>query len=142
MDLATIVTDGGAINISRTTIETLIQLVLLDIDGINNPRKKRFSKVVQKENLDSVDTVKHIGQDIKVEIKDDSILVNLFLFIKYGIRIPDLTWEVQSRVKEKIKEVTGIDIEQINVHIQGIVFSKKPHNKRSIVNPGSFLKIF
>jgi uncharacterized alkaline shock family protein YloU len=49
---------------------------------------------------------------------------------------------VQAKVKEKIKEVTGLDIEQINVHIQGIYFSKRYNSKKKLVSQGSFLKIF
>ncbi len=139
MEFATIVTERGKINISRITLEALIRLILLDVEGISRPKRRRFRKIIQQDN---VDNNTNINQDIKVEIKTDSIAVNLFLFINYGVRIPDLTWEAQSKVKERIKEITSIDIEQINVHIQGVIFSKKFQDKRNFVNQGNFLKIF
>lgn len=142
MELATIVTDKGSINISRITIEILIRIVLQSIEGIIKPKKVGFSKIVQMSNTASEKASKNITPEVKVEIKPDSILVNLFLTINYGLRIPDLTWEVQAKIKEKVKEVTSLDIEQINVHIQGIHFSKRYHSREKLVAPGSFLKIF
>lgn len=142
MELATIVTEKGSINISRIIIETLVRLVLQNIDGITQPKRLGFPKIVRASDVDGDKIGKNITPEIKVEIKPDSILVNLFLTINYGIRIPDLTWEVQAKVKEKIKEVTALEIEQINVHIQGIHFSKKQHNRKRLVEQGSFLKIF
>ncbi len=142
MELATIVTDKGSINISRVIIEILVRLVIQSIDGIVQPRRAGFPKIVQTPDTGSDKVSKSISPDVKVEIKPDSILINLFLIINYGIRIPDLTWEVQAKIKEKIKEVTSLDIEQINVHIQGIHFYKKYNNRKRLVAQGSFLKIF
>ena len=142
MEFASIVTEKGSINISRITIEALIGLVLQDINGIIQPRKTGVSKIIKSSVDDSGKESNNITQEIRIEIKPDSLLVNLFLNIQYGIRIPDLTWEVQTKVKEKIKEATNLDIDQINVHIQSIRFSKKHYNKGKLVASGSFLKIF
>jgi uncharacterized alkaline shock family protein YloU len=142
MEFASIVTEKGSINISRITIEALIGLVLQDINGIIQPRKTGVSKIIKSSVDDSGKESNNITQEIRIEIKPDSVLVNLFLNIQYGIRIPDLTWEVQTKVKEKIKEATNLDIDQINVHIQSIRFSKKHYNKGKLVASGSFLKIF
>lgn len=144
MEAATIITDKGSINISRITLEILIRLALQSINGIIQPKKIGFPKIIQTSgaDVDNGKIGKNNNPDVKIEINPDSILVNLFLTINYGIRIPDLTWEVQAKVKEKIKEVTGLDIEQINVHIQGIYFSKRYNSKKKLVSQGSFLKIF
>jgi uncharacterized alkaline shock family protein YloU len=144
MEAATIITDKGNINISRITLEILIRLVLQNINGIIQPKKAGFPKILQTYDADAGNGKmnRNISPDVKIEIKPDSVLINLFLTINYGIRIPDLTWEVQAKVKEKIKEVTGLDIEQINVHIQGIYFSKRYNSKKKLVSQGSFLKIF
>lgn len=142
MELATIVTEKGSINISRITIEALIQLVLQEVNGLIIPKKIKFKKLLQASDGDNVNENTGITPQVRVEIKPDSILVNLFLNIYYGIRIPDLTWEVQAKVKEKIKQVTDLDLDQINVHIQGIHIYKKQQNRSNLVTPGSFLKIF
>jgi len=95
----------------------------------------RFTKENQEQN-------ESISKEIKIEIKPDSIIINLYLIINYGIRIPDLTWEIQAKVKEIIKEATHLDIDKINVHIQGINYPKKYRNESQLVTQEMFLKIF
>jgi uncharacterized alkaline shock family protein YloU len=66
--------------------------------------------------------------------------------VHYGIRIPDLTWEIQAKVKEKLKEITGLEINTINVHINGISYPNKnkviDKKKDKLVIPEMFVKIF
>ena len=144
MELASVVTDKGSINFSRDIIEILIQLILQNIKGVIHLKKPGLRKsaelTTEKDGSSQVST--GVLQEVKVEIKPGSIIINLFLIIHYGIRIPDLTWEIQAKIKEKLNEVTGLNIDQINVHIQGIRFSKKHYHGRKLVTPGAFLKIF
>jgi len=148
MELATIFTGKGKINISRMTLESLIHSVLKDIKGVVGPKKtilKEFSKKLAKTTQSKKDAA---NQEIRIEIKPDTIIVNLFLVVHYGIRIPDLTWEIQAKVKEKLKEITGLDINTINVHINGISYPNKHkknninNNKDKLVIPEMFVKIF
>jgi uncharacterized alkaline shock family protein YloU len=142
MELATIITEKGNINISRMTLEALIHMVLKDIQGVVGPKRtilKEFSKKISKTSQ----TNNEVGnQEIRIEIKPGSIIINLFLVVHYGIRIPDLTWEIQAQVKEKLKEITGLDINTINVHINGISYPNKYHKKDKLVVPEMFVKIF
>lgn len=142
MELARVLTDKGSINISRATIETLTRLILQDINGIIHLKRTSLRRrtALLTENGDKENN--NVAQEVRVEIKPDTIIINLYLIIQYGIKIPDLTWEVQTKIKEKLKKVTNLEIEQIDVHIQGIRFSKKYHNRGTLVAPGTFLKIF
>jgi uncharacterized alkaline shock family protein YloU len=142
MELATVNTDKGNINISRMTIETLIYLVLKDIKGVVVPRKTRLRELSNKINKSTPEKNEGISQEIKIEIKPDSVIVNLFLIINYGIRIPDLTWEIQAKVKERLKEIAGLDVNIINIHINGIRYPNKYQNKDKLIIPEMFVKIF
>lgn len=146
MELATIYTDKGKINISRMTLEFLIHSVLNNIKGVVGPNKtvlREFSKKLTKTAQSKKDGV---NQEIRIEIKPDTIIINLFLVVHYGIRIPDLTWEIQTKVKEKLKEITGLEINTINVHINGISYPNKnklnDKKKDMLVIPEMFVKIF
>ena len=66
---------------------------------------------------------------------------NLFLIINHGVRIPDLTWEIQGKVKEKLKETAGLEIDKINIHIQGIHYPRKFRNEKQILAQEMFIKI-
>jgi uncharacterized alkaline shock family protein YloU len=143
MELATIRTINGNVNISRITIEALIFMVLQEIKGIVCPKKTVFHGMTKKIIKNGQDqNEKNALQEIRIEIKPDSIIINLFLVVHYGIRIPDLTWEIQAKVREKIKETIGLEVEKINVHIQGIRYPRKYQDKNKLVVPEMFVKIF
>ncbi|WP_376746263.1 Asp23/Gls24 family envelope stress response protein [Priestia megaterium] len=40
--------------------------------------------------------------------------------ISYGVQIPQLAWQIQKTVKSYVKDVIGINTEEINVHVQGV----------------------
>jgi len=81
------------------------------------------------------------SRTIKVEIKDNKPLINLYIIIKYGVRIPDIAWDIQNRVKENLMEKLGIEINEIDIHIEGIQFPKKTQSRRDLVASNLFVKV-
>lgn len=143
MDSAVINTENGNINISRMAIEALIYMILKDVKGILWPEKIGLKRITHHMRKALQSQSEGISQRIKIEIKPDAIIIaNLFLIISYGLRIPDLTWEIQAKIKEKVKEVTGLEINKINVHIQGIHYPRKNRNENQLAAQEIFLKVF
>ncbi len=59
---------------------------------------------------------------VKLEIKRDKVLINLMVKVKFGVRIPDLMWEVQKSIKEDIEKLTNLSVKGVNIHIQEFEF--------------------
>jgi uncharacterized alkaline shock family protein YloU len=90
----------------------------------------------------SENEIEEASRNIKVEIKDNKPLINLYIVIKYGVRIPDIAWDIQTRVKEGIMKKLGTDINEIDIHIQGIQFPKKTQSRKDLVASNLFIKVF
>ncbi len=60
---------------------------------------------------------------VKVVVDDDKATVDLYVIVKYGYRISDIAWEIQEKVKEMVESMTGVIVEAVNIHVQGIDFS-------------------
>lgn len=71
------------------------------------------------------------SKGIKVEIDEKEASVDLFLAVQYGSSIPDVSQKVQVVVKEAIEGMTGLTVNVINVHIQGIAFKNAQDAKES-----------
>lgn len=67
---------------------------------------------------------KNPAKGIKVEIKENSVLIDLYIIVEFGIRIPELAWEIQESVKNSVETMTGLSVDKVNVHIDGISFKK------------------
>ncbi|MBE7058737.1 MAG: Asp23/Gls24 family envelope stress response protein [Ruminococcaceae bacterium] len=67
---------------------------------------------------------RNLSKGVKVVTKNDSTTVDLYVIVKYGHRIPDLAFEIQENVKSTIESLSGITVDAVNIHIQGIDYSE------------------
>lgn len=67
---------------------------------------------------------KNATKGIKVEIKDKTTIIDMYIIVEYGVRIPELAWEIQENVKNNVETMTGLTVDKVNIHIDGISFKK------------------
>ena len=63
---------------------------------------------------------KNLSKGIKAEIKDNEAKIDVNIIVEYGVRIPDVAFEIQNRVKKAIETMTGLKVLCVNVHVQGV----------------------
>ena len=54
---------------------------------------------------------------------------SLYIVVDYGVRIPELSWEIQENVKNSVETMTGLDVQKVNIHIEGVSFEKEKEEK-------------
>ncbi len=69
------------------------------------------------------------SKGVKVVTKNNVTTVDLYVVVKYGYRIPDLAFEIQENVKNTIESLSGISVDAVNIHIQGVDYSKYDADK-------------
>ena len=63
---------------------------------------------------------KKLSKGIKVEVGEKETKIDVNIIVEYGTRIPDVAFEIQNKVKKSVKEMTGLDVLEVNVHVQGV----------------------
>ena len=63
---------------------------------------------------------KNLAKGIKVEATDTEAKIDVNIIVEYGTRIPDVAFEIQNRVKKAVESMTGLKVEEVNVHVQGV----------------------
>ncbi|MCI8361653.1 MAG: Asp23/Gls24 family envelope stress response protein [Clostridia bacterium] len=63
---------------------------------------------------------KNLAKGIKVEVGDKETKIDVNIIVEYGIRIPDVAFEIQNRVKKSVETMTGLTVTEVNVHVQGV----------------------
>ncbi|HHU33247.1 MAG: Asp23/Gls24 family envelope stress response protein [Zhaonellaceae bacterium] len=66
---------------------------------------------------------KNLSKGVKVQVGEKEAAIDLFLAIEYGTNIPEIATEVQENVKKAIENMTGLTVVEVNVHVQGVIFS-------------------
>ena len=49
----------------------------------------------------------------------------MFVVVDYGVKIPQLAWDIQTAVKEHVLKIINIKVNAVNIHVQGVSLPKK-----------------
>ncbi|MCI8443763.1 MAG: Asp23/Gls24 family envelope stress response protein [Clostridia bacterium] len=63
---------------------------------------------------------KNLAKGIKVDVAEKDVKIDVNIIVEYGSRIPDVAFEIQNRVKKAVESMTGLNVEEVNVHVQGV----------------------
>ncbi|HNR03467.1 MAG TPA: Asp23/Gls24 family envelope stress response protein [Bacillota bacterium] len=68
---------------------------------------------------------KNPSKGVKVEVGEKEAAIDLYIIVDYGVRIPDVSWQIQENVKKAVETMTGLTVVEVNIHIQGINMDKE-----------------
>ena len=57
---------------------------------------------------------------IKVLLEDNKFIISVSVITKYGMRIPEIAWNLQEHIKKNVEDTAGIAVHKVNVLITGI----------------------
>ena len=63
---------------------------------------------------------KNLSKGIKVDVGEKETKIDVNIIVEYGVRIPDIAFEIQNRVKKAVETMTGLNVSGVNVHVQGV----------------------
>ena len=75
---------------------------------------------------------KNFAKGVKVEVGEKEAAVDLYIIVKYGVRIPDVALAAQENVKQAIENMTGLSVVEVNIHVQGVGFPDDEENKEEV----------
>nr|WP_202409898.1 Asp23/Gls24 family envelope stress response protein [Halobacillus litoralis] len=111
------VTDGstlGNIEIAPEVIEVIAGIAVSEVAGVASMRGNFASGVAERLGK------KNHGKGVKVELTENGILIDAYVVMDYGISIPDTAQKIQDNTRQALKNMTALDINEINVHIVGV----------------------
>ena len=109
----------GNIKISVDVISTIAGMAAAEIEGVQSMYSSFATGIAEKFGAK-----KSEGRGVKAEITGNAVVVDLYIVVDYGVRIPELAWEIQENVKNNVETMTGMSVEKVNIHIEGVNFEK------------------
>lgn len=68
----------------------------------------------------------NVTKGVKVSWEDDVLIIDIYVNVYYGFRIPEVAWDIQESVKNQVKEMTGEVTKAVNIHVQGVEIRQTP----------------
>lgn len=73
--------------------------------------KDGISELLGRDNL---------SKGVEIKLDDDQLIVDLYIVVSYGTRIPQVAKNVMEKVQYTLEHITGLKVSQVNVNIQGV----------------------
>ncbi|MBE3598070.1 MAG: Asp23/Gls24 family envelope stress response protein [Limnochordaceae bacterium] len=74
--------------------------------------------------------LENVHRGVEVRLEDDVIVVNLFVMVEYGVNIFQVARNVMQQVKHRLEQISGLEVGQINVHVQGVRVGEGDRRRR------------
>lgn len=105
---------GIIAGLAASEVEGIAGMTLGFVDGINQilGSNKKYSK------------------GVKISLEGKKVTIDLYVNVKYGVRIPDIAWAAQNSVKNAVENMTGLEVSSVNINVQGITFEKEEKNDK------------
>jgi len=106
----------GQISISDDSIASLAGTTVNECYGVvgmvsKNYLKDGYSALLKKENY---------SKGIIIKNDKTGLNVDVFVILSYGVKISEVISGLQQRVKYALEQSLSMDINSVNVHIEGI----------------------
>ncbi len=118
--------DVGAVKIADEVVSIIAGLAATEVAGIagmSGGLVGGIAEMLGKKNL---------SKGVKVEVGEKQAAVDLYVIIEYGSRVPDVAIRVQENVKRAIETMTGLEVVEVNVHVQGISFPESEKEEEHV----------
>ena len=61
-----------------------------------------------------------MSKGVKVEVGDKQAAIDLYIIVEYGTKIKELGEKIQENVKKSVETMTGLEVVEVNVNVQGV----------------------
>ena len=113
----------GVVRITDEVVSIIAGLAAADIEGVSSMSggiAGGIAEVLGRRNL---------SKGVKVEVGTEDAKIDIFIIVKYGVRIPDVAWDIQEKVKKAVETMTGLKVAHVNIHVQGVNFPQKDNEE-------------
>jgi uncharacterized alkaline shock family protein YloU len=106
--------ESGSYQIADAVIQNIAGIAATEVQGVagmSGGIADGFAELLLRQNM---------TKGVKVEVGEKQAAIDLYIIIKYGAKLPEVGTEVQERVKQAVESMTGLQVVEVNVHIQGV----------------------
>lgn len=121
-NVQSVVNDMGTIKITDEVVAIIAGIAAMEVPGVTSMSGGIAGGIAEALGR------KNLSKGVKVEVGEKEAAIDLFIIVEYGYRIPEVAWTIQERVKNAVEDMTGLNVVEVNIHIQGVNIERE-HRK-------------
>lgn len=109
----------GQVKISDDVVIIIAGIATSEVKGVSTTRTG------VTEGITGLFSKNTYSKGIKVEINENTVVLDIFINVEYGNKINEVAKNVQKKVKQEIETMTDLTVASVNVHVLNIVQEKE-----------------
>ena len=109
----------GQVQIADEVVAIIAGLAATEVEGVASMAGNITNELVSKLGK------KSLSKGIRVKVEAGIVNVNVALNIAYGYSVPKTCKKVQEKVKAAIENMTGLEVEKVDIQIANVSISKE-----------------
>jgi uncharacterized alkaline shock family protein YloU len=102
----------GKITVSPDVLMTIVRLSALSVPGV--------SRMAHVQGGVNRLFKRGIGDGVRIGVEDNVVVANLYLILKQHVNLREVSRNVQHQVARALQEMVGMDVGEIEIHIEDI----------------------
>jgi uncharacterized alkaline shock family protein YloU len=110
---------AGAIQIAPEVLEVILGIAAKQAEGVFEMRGNLTN---------SINTLlgrQDHGRGVELSVDGNQINADVYVYLNYGVSVPKVALEMQQVLKEQLYYMTDLDLNEVNIHVDGIIPEKE-----------------
>lgn len=105
---------AGTVRIADDVVAMIAALAATEVEGIAAMAGNLTNELLSRVG------VRGLSRGARVEVFEGKVKAELAVVMEYGYNIPATCQKVQTKVKNAIENMTGLEVQDVNIRIAGI----------------------
>jgi uncharacterized alkaline shock family protein YloU len=106
----------GTITVAQNVLNTIARLTTLRVDGV--ARMGNSGRLLRPND------------GVNVELVNGRVKAEIYIQARSEMNMFEIGQNIQHEVARSFKEIVGLDVESVNVHIQGVAYATPPAEEK------------
>ena len=107
--------EHGNVIYANEVISKIVGLATMECYGVVGMVSKSAT-----EGLWELMRIENLAKGVKIEHKDEKLIIELFVMVEYGTKISVISNNIIQKVKYNVENYTGLKVAAITVNVQAV----------------------
>ncbi|MBZ2173750.1 Asp23/Gls24 family envelope stress response protein [Schnuerera sp. xch1] len=109
----------GTVKIANEVVSIIAGLAATEVEGVTGMSGGLTGDITEMLGM------KNLSKGVKVEVGEKETAIDIFIVVDYGTKISEVAINVQENVKNKVETMTGLNVVEVNINVQGVNIPKE-----------------
>ena len=111
----------GTVSFATEVVATIAGLAATEVEGVASMSapSSGLADMFSRKNT------RNFTKGVRIDLDGSSVSVHITIVVDYGSPVPEVARNIQENVKKAIETMSGLEVNNVDVHVAGISFEKE-----------------